>query len=118
MLTRKVQIPWTGFIKPRGLTDTVVKQMKETGLIAVEIGADAACSNVTPAGFRTMWPCDAHAYSANAPRATPNTSSPGLNRVTLRPTAVTSPARSRPGADRGPVRPNASRAPYGLPFVR
>jgi lipid biosynthesis B12-binding/radical SAM protein len=43
MLNRKVKIPWTGFFKPKGLTDAVVKQMKETGLIAVEIGSDAAC---------------------------------------------------------------------------
>lgn len=43
MLRRNVNIPWTGFFKPNGLNDEVVKQMKETGLAAVEIGADAAC---------------------------------------------------------------------------
>lgn len=42
MLRRKVSIPWTGFIKPKGMTGEIVKQMKETGLIAVEIGSDAA----------------------------------------------------------------------------
>lgn len=43
MVRRKVNIPWTGFFKPNGLNDEVVKLMKETGLAAVEIGADAAC---------------------------------------------------------------------------
>ncbi len=43
MLRRKVKVPWTGFFKPQGLTGDVVKQMKEAGLMAVEIGADAAC---------------------------------------------------------------------------
>lgn len=43
MILRKVNIPWTGFFKPNGLNDEVVKLMKETGLAAVEIGADAAC---------------------------------------------------------------------------
>lgn len=43
MQRREVNIPWTAFIKPKGLTDDIVKRMKETGLMAVEIGADAAC---------------------------------------------------------------------------
>ncbi len=43
MTRRKVKIPWTGFFKPSGLNDEVVNLMKETGLAAVEIGADAAC---------------------------------------------------------------------------
>ena len=42
MLRRKANIPWTAFIKPKGLTDAVVKEMKEAGLIAVEIGSDAS----------------------------------------------------------------------------
>jgi len=41
MRRRNVHIPWTGFFKPQGLTDEVVELMKATGLIAVEIGADA-----------------------------------------------------------------------------
>lgn len=40
---------------------------------------------------------DAQTYSANEPRAAPKTACPGLNLVTFRPTASTSPARSEPG---------------------
>jgi len=43
MERREVAIPWTAFIKPKGLTDDIVKRMKKTGLMAVEIGSDAAC---------------------------------------------------------------------------
>ncbi|MDD5434914.1 MAG: B12-binding domain-containing radical SAM protein, partial [Nitrospira sp.] len=41
MLRRKLTVPWTGFFRPRGLTDEIVEMMKQTGLIAVEIGSDA-----------------------------------------------------------------------------
>jgi lipid biosynthesis B12-binding/radical SAM protein len=43
MLRRKVTVPWTGFIKPGGLTDEIVERMKKTGFAAAEVGADAAC---------------------------------------------------------------------------
>lgn len=43
MLRRNVSIPWTGFIKPGGLTDEIVERMKKTGFAAAEVGADAAC---------------------------------------------------------------------------
>ena len=43
MRRRNVNIPWTGFFKPEGLNDEIVGLMKATGLIAVEIGSDAAC---------------------------------------------------------------------------
>ena len=43
MIQRNVNIPWTGFFKPTGLNDEIVEMMKQTGLAAVEIGADAAC---------------------------------------------------------------------------
>ena len=43
MLRRDVSIPWTGFIKPGGLTDEIVARMKSTGFAAAEVGADAAC---------------------------------------------------------------------------
>lgn len=43
MRRRNVNIPWTGFFKPEGLNDEIVGLMKKTGLIAVEIGSDAAC---------------------------------------------------------------------------
>jgi lipid biosynthesis B12-binding/radical SAM protein len=43
MLRRDVSIPWTGFFKPKGLTDEIVERMKQTGFVAAEVGADAAC---------------------------------------------------------------------------
>ncbi|HEX9021874.1 MAG TPA: lipid biosynthesis B12-binding/radical SAM protein [Nitrospirota bacterium] len=43
MLRRNVSVPWTGFFKPRGLTDEIVERMKRTGFAAAEVGADAAC---------------------------------------------------------------------------
>jgi len=43
MLRRNLSIPWTGFIKPGGLTDKIVERMKKTGFAAAEVGADAAC---------------------------------------------------------------------------
>jgi lipid biosynthesis B12-binding/radical SAM protein len=42
MLRRKVNIPWTGFFKPGGLTDEIVERMKQTGFGAAEVGTDAA----------------------------------------------------------------------------
>src|SRR5439155_11125540 len=73
-------------------------------------GTAAACSNETFAGFAAKYDSEAHAYSARDPRQSPNTSSPGLNRVTFRPTASTRPATSRPGGFRlGLRRPTISR---------
>jgi lipid biosynthesis B12-binding/radical SAM protein len=43
MVRRDISIPWTGFIKPGGLTDEIVERMKMTGFAAAEVGADAAC---------------------------------------------------------------------------
>lgn len=43
MERRNINVPWTGFFKPQGLNDGIVELMKKTGLIAVEIGSDAAC---------------------------------------------------------------------------
>ena len=43
MIHRNVTIPWTGFFKPKGLTDEIVERMKQTGFVAAEVGADAAC---------------------------------------------------------------------------
>ena len=42
MKRQKINVPWTGFIQPNGLKRADVQLMKETGLIAVELGADAA----------------------------------------------------------------------------
>src|SRR5260221_9804743 len=60
-------------------------------------GTAAASSKETFAGFAARYDSEAHAYSARDPRQNPKTSSPGLNRVTLRPTDSTCPATSRPG---------------------
>ena len=45
MERRGVSIPWTGFFKPGGLDDGIVERMKKTGLVAAEVGADAACDH-------------------------------------------------------------------------
>ncbi|MFA5362106.1 MAG: lipid biosynthesis B12-binding/radical SAM protein [Candidatus Omnitrophota bacterium] len=42
MRRRRVSVPWTAFFKPDGLNEEAVALMKETGLKAAEIGADAA----------------------------------------------------------------------------
>ncbi len=41
MLRRNVVLPWTGYFKPKGMTDEIVERMKKTGFVAAEIGADA-----------------------------------------------------------------------------
>jgi len=43
MERRKINIPWTAFIKPGGLDDAIVARMKKTGFAAAEVGTDAAC---------------------------------------------------------------------------
>ena len=43
MQRRKVYIYWTAFFRPTDLDDETISLMKETGLIAAEIGSDAAC---------------------------------------------------------------------------
>ncbi len=43
MIRRKVTIPWTCFLKPKGLNDEIIERMKMTGFAAAEIGSDAAC---------------------------------------------------------------------------
>jgi lipid biosynthesis B12-binding/radical SAM protein len=42
MLRRGVTVPWTGFFQPHGLNDENMAMMRETGLVAAEIGSDAA----------------------------------------------------------------------------
>jgi hypothetical protein len=59
-------------------------------------GTAAACSNDRLAGLGTSASAATAAYSAKAPPPAPNTSSPTLRRVTLPPTASTTPARSMP----------------------
>jgi hypothetical protein len=59
-------------------------------------GTAAACSNDRSAGFCTSPSSGAATYSAKVPVPTPNTSSPGVKRVTFPPMAATTPARSTP----------------------
>jgi hypothetical protein len=79
----------------------------------------AACSKLSAAGLRTSLASRAAAYSANAPRPTPSTSSPTANRVTADPTAATVPATSIPGTGffgRRNPKPT-SRMRYGCPAI-
>ena len=62
-----------------------------------EIGTTAACSKDRLEGLWASLSSSAAAYSANAPRDIPYTSSPTANRVTAEPTAATVPATSMPG---------------------
>ena len=83
------------------------------------IGAEAACSNVAFSGFRASFDSEAHAYSANAPRDTPNTSSPGVNWVTFLPTVSTWPVTSTPSRLSFGLRSPASmRRKYGVPRMK
>ncbi|MCK5529011.1 MAG: lipid biosynthesis B12-binding/radical SAM protein [Kiritimatiellae bacterium] len=50
MKKEKISIPWSGFITPDKLNEHDVELMKETGLIAAEMGSDAA-SDTTLAGL-------------------------------------------------------------------
>jgi radical SAM superfamily enzyme YgiQ (UPF0313 family) len=42
MKRRKVVVPWTAYIKPEKIEDSVLKLMKETGVKGVELGSDAS----------------------------------------------------------------------------
>jgi len=42
MRKRKINIPWTAYFQPLGVESSIVELMKETGLCAVELGADAS----------------------------------------------------------------------------
>src|ERR1019366_2195824 len=84
------------------------------------MGRAVACSKEMLDGFNASPYSDADAYSANAPRHQPNTSSPGRNRVTPAPTASTCPATSVPRIGffglRNPY-DAAGRAMYGRPLM-
>src|SRR5215471_15884910 len=87
--------------------------------VSAAAGTEAACSNVTLAGFRTNADSEVDAYSARAPRQEPNTSSPGLNWVTFLPTASTWPATSTPGRVIFGLRtPLMMRTGYGMPLMK
>src|SRR5436190_24177341 len=80
---------------------------------------EPACSNVTFLGLVTNADPEVHAYSANAPRHPPNTSSPGLNCVTFLPTASIRPATSTPSRGSfGFRRPIMMRPTYGSALMK
>ncbi len=74
-----------------------------------ETATTAACSKLSLAGLRASLSSRAAAYSANEPRAMPNTWSPARNLVTSAPAAATAPATSSPGTGFfGPRNPKPS----------
>jgi lipid biosynthesis B12-binding/radical SAM protein len=96
MLRRKVSIPWTGFFKPRGLTDEIVERMKKTGFAAAEVGADAACdTTLRKMGksftFRDITECNdlfvrhgistSHFFMFGGPGETPETVEEGIRNI-------------------------------------
>jgi hypothetical protein len=80
-------------------------------------GTAAACSNDTLPGFSASASSGTATYSARAPVPAPNTSSPGRKRVTLPPTASTTPAESVPSLVFGVRSPICGRATYGDPVM-
>src|ERR1700751_409374 len=102
--------PTFGEIVLRVINHVICAYRSDCNAVNAATGADAACSNVRLGGFKANVDSGAHAYSAKAPWQTqtptleacgsrmhaPNSSSPGLNWVTLLPTASTWPATSTP----------------------
>ena len=97
MHRRKITIPWTAFFTPGGeLDDEIVALMKETGLDAAEIGADASTdSTLKGIGKDFTWndviECNelflrheittAHYYMFGGPNETPETVSQGIENI-------------------------------------
>jgi len=97
MARRSVNVPWTGFFKPKGLTDDIVRLMKRTGLVAVEIGSDAACdTTLRKMGkgftFQDITECNdlfarhevaaSHFYMMGGPGETEETLAEGISNIT------------------------------------
>jgi lipid biosynthesis B12-binding/radical SAM protein len=96
MKKRNIHIPWTAFFKPEGLNDEDVALMKETGLKAAEIGADAS-TDITlkrlgkSFRFRDIVECNdlfarhgiatAHFYMFGCPGETKETVMEGLENI-------------------------------------
>ncbi len=93
----KINVPWTAFFTPGGeLDDEIVALMKETGLDAAEIGADAACDTTLKGiGKDFCWSdvieCNelfhrhgvttAHYYMFGGPGETPETVKEGIQNI-------------------------------------
>ncbi len=96
MKKRGISIPWAAFFKPEGLAGGVVSLMKETGLKAAEIGADAA-TDTTLRGlgksfaFKEVIACNdlfaeygiatAHYFMFGCPQETPETVVQGIENI-------------------------------------
>ena len=79
-----------------------------------EVGRQAASSQLTVAGFLTMFFAATLKYSAKAPQVVsvvPNTSSPAANLAKPGPTSSTTPEKSMPGISFNPI----SLVRYGRP---
>ena len=50
MIERRLTVPWTGFVTPARLRDGDLERMAESGMVAVDLGVDAA-SDATLAGL-------------------------------------------------------------------
>ncbi|MGB5158867.1 lipid biosynthesis B12-binding/radical SAM protein [Desulfobacterium sp. N47] len=96
MKNRNINIPWTAFFKPEGLKDEHIALMKETGLKAVEIGADASTDTTLkrlgkPFRFKDIALCNdlfarhqvatAHFYMFGCPGETRDTVIEGLENI-------------------------------------
>jgi lipid biosynthesis B12-binding/radical SAM protein len=96
MKKRHINIPWTAFFKPEGLIDEHILLMKETGLKAVEIGADATTDTTLkrlgkPFRFSDIAECNdlftkhqvatAHFYMFGCPGETRDTVIEGLENI-------------------------------------
>lgn len=96
MKSRNVNVPWSAFLKPTGLTDEVVELMRETGLASAELGSDAA-TDQTLRGlnkpFRWKHVVDAndtlirhdisvaHYFMCGGPEETPDTILEGIENI-------------------------------------
>jgi lipid biosynthesis B12-binding/radical SAM protein len=96
MKRRNLNIPWTAFFKPEGLKDGEIALMKDTGLKAAEIGADASTDKTLKRlgksfRFRDIVECNnlftrhgiatAHYYMFGCPGETKETVAEGIMNV-------------------------------------
>lgn len=96
MIRRKVNIPWTAFFKPGGLTDEIVERMKQTGFGAAEVGTDAACDTTLKRmgksfTFKDVTECNelfmrhgiatSHFFMFGGPGETPETVEEGIRNI-------------------------------------
>jgi lipid biosynthesis B12-binding/radical SAM protein len=96
MKKNNINISWTAFFKPKGLDDEKIALMKDTGLKAAEIGADAACDTTlrklgkpflfsdvvsTNDSFNRQGIATAHYYMFGCPGETRDTVLEGINNI-------------------------------------